>query len=92
MSKAAAYLFGNGNAMYFDDAGEQIIELQQLGLCGLHGFVERYPDAPVYWSIWKYGSAQEFIADELDRVDGAWLLRHIRKRPGPRPDVAYGGG
>jgi len=89
MSKAAAYLFGNGNAIFFDKAGKQIVDLQRLGLCGLHKFVERYPDAPIYWSIWKYGPSQEFIADELDRVSLAWLLRYIRKQPGPKPDVAY---
>lgn len=88
MSKAAAYLFGNGNAMFFDETGEQIIELQRLGLCGLHGFVERYPNAPVYWCIWGHGRLYDW--DEI-REYVPWLLRHIRKRPGPKPNVACGG-
>ena len=77
---ASADLFHNGNALFFDDAGEQILEFQKRGLCGLHGFVERYPAAPVYWSFWR--ESRHLIQPELI----PWLLRHLRKAPGPRPE------
>lgn len=51
--KAAAYLYPNGNALFFDEYGEQIPEFQEEGLCGLHGFVKRCPHAPVYWAMWR---------------------------------------
>ena len=71
----AAHLFPNGNGIFFDEAGEQITELQIHGLSGVHGFVERYPDAPVYWSIW--GVAEQEVFKEM--LPG--LLEHITRPP-----------
>lgn len=101
-SEACAYLFANGNAIFFDEAGErlpptaasgsgttrlrftrspvQITELQALGLCGLHGFAERYPEATVHWATW--GKYAEVIPHNLL----PWLLRHLRREPTERPD------
>jgi hypothetical protein len=50
--QASAYLWTNGNACFFDDAGEQISEMQRHGWAGLHQFVARYPDAPVSLARW----------------------------------------
>ena len=47
-----AYLFGNGNAMFFDELGEQIVEYQKDGLAGIHAFNESFPEAPIFWAIW----------------------------------------
>lgn len=80
--KPSAHLFGNGNAIYFDENGEQIVQLQRLGLSGIHHFVERYPEGEVFWSIWNFGEGK------LDREAIPWLLRHIRKVPGRRPKQA----
>ena len=79
MSKASAYLFPNGNAMFFDNLGQQIHKFQKFGLSGLHDFIEFYPDAPVYWSVYRKSNAE--IPKELL----PWLLRYIRKWPGPKP-------
>ncbi len=57
--ECAAYLFGNGNAMYFDESGSQISNLQGHGLSGVHEFIRQHPDAPIYWSIW--GEAKQQI-------------------------------
>ena len=79
-SSASAYLFANGNAIYFDHVGEPDTELQALGLCGLHGFALRYPEATVYWATW--GKYAEVIPRDLL----PWLLRHLRLEPTERPD------
>lgn len=76
-----AHLFPNGNMLVFDENGEQVVDLQKLGISGLHKFVRRYPEGKVYWSIYRV------IASEIDRESLPWLLRHIRRRPGPRPKV-----
>jgi len=79
MNKVSAYLFFNGNAMFFNENGEQIPKFQKHGLCGLHDFVEFYPDAPIYWVAYEWGK------EEIPKKSVPWLLRHIRKWPGPKP-------
>jgi hypothetical protein len=81
VNRSSAYLYSNGNAVYFGPDGEQLGELQRLGLCGLHEFVRRYPEAPVHWGIWN-GQHQEVTREVLP-----WLLRCLRRRPGKRPTV-----
>jgi hypothetical protein len=76
----SAYIFCNGNAIFFDEKGEQIIAFQKYGVCGLHQFVKKYPDAPVYWAVWKES------AHQIDKDVVPWLLRHLRRTPGPRPE------
>lgn len=85
MSTPAAYICCNGNVLYFDADGEQIIDLQRLGLSGLHHFAERYPDGKIWWCVWKLGRIQD--AQEIDKEMLPWLLRHIRRRPGKRPGI-----
>lgn len=46
------YLYGNGNAIFFDAEGEQLPEFQRHGLSGVHAFRERFPDATIYWATW----------------------------------------
>jgi hypothetical protein len=48
----AAYLFGTGNALFFDENGEQDTELQRFGISGAHLYREEYPDAPIFWATW----------------------------------------
>ena len=55
-SAPSAYLFCNSAAMYFDEAGNQISDLQCFGISALKRFVERYPEAQVHWAIWRKGS------------------------------------
>ena len=43
-----AMLFGNGTAAFFDAEDKQIGSMQSHGWKGLHLFVEKYPDAPIY--------------------------------------------
>jgi len=73
-----AYLFGNGNALFFDTRGEQFQELQSLGISGVHEYVERFPSATVYWATWGesdgarsaiHPNVLDYIRrpDELDR-------------------------
>ena len=52
----SCYLFCNGAAMYFDEAGNQIHDFQCYGMTALKRFVERYPEAPVHWALWRKGS------------------------------------
>lgn len=78
-SQAAAYLFRNGNAVYFDEDGNQMVTYQKLGLCGLHAFHAKYPEAPVYWSVWREHNTP------IPRDIIPWLLRHIRQKPSRRP-------
>jgi hypothetical protein len=80
-SQASAYLFSNGNSLFFDNSGKQIPDLQKLGLCGLHQFIMRYPESPVFWAQWRE-AAYPIPSDSVP-----WLLRHLRRTPGPRPDV-----
>jgi hypothetical protein len=49
----SAFLFFAGNAMFFDERGEQVPELQKEGWCGLHEFLRRYPEAPVEFHPWR---------------------------------------
>ena len=78
---AGAYLYANGNALYFDEQGQQIADLQTLGLCGLREYVRRYPLAICYWDDWRAG------AHEICPSSIPWLLRHLRDIPGPRPSL-----
>lgn len=64
----AAYLFGNGNAIFFDELGEQLVEYQQDGLSGVHAFREEYPDAPVYWAIWGHGPRSRMAGEVHENV------------------------
>lgn len=88
MNQASAFIFCSGNVIYFDENGEQIVDLQRLGLSGLHQFVERYPDVPVYWVIWHYKNTGKMVADRIDPVSLRNLLRYIRRRPSPRGHVS----
>lgn len=77
-SEPAAYLFGNGNAMYFDEQGEQIPEMQRHGLSGVHLFREQFSDAPVYWAMWGEQQATEIHENVLD---------YIVRPPGSTPNI-----
>ena len=85
-TKPSAWLFPNGNAMFFDEEGKQIVSLQKKRLCGLHEFVERYPDAPVYWAVWAYGELR--WAHEIPKDSIPWLLQCVRKKLGPKPSYS----
>lgn len=74
--KHAAFLFGNGNAMYFDQSGEQIVEFQEYGLSGVHLFTDEYPEAPVYWSIWEE-AASEVHENVFDYIRDPWEVRDV---------------
>jgi hypothetical protein len=78
-SMASAFLYSNGNALFFDEEDEQIAKLQKQGLCGLHSFVKLYPNAPVYWSVWRESNW------EIPKTSVPWLLRHVRKTVAARP-------
>jgi|SRR5215469_1422945 len=45
--KSCACLFWDGNAIYFNKEGEQIIDMQKHGWSGLHLFVKEFPNAPI---------------------------------------------
>jgi len=51
----AAYIFGNGNVMYFDEDGQQVNEYQQEGMTAIHEFLEEYPDADAWFANWDSG-------------------------------------
>ncbi|NQT91465.1 MAG: hypothetical protein HQ559_01795 [Lentisphaerae bacterium] len=53
---AGALLFTNGNAMYFDNDGQQIPELQADQWRGLPEFMERFPGASV--AITRYDAME----------------------------------
>lgn len=69
----SSYLFGSGAAIYFDEKGKQIVEFQRFGISALRRFVERFPYAPVYWSIWR---GQKLA---LDRESVKSLLRYLKE-------------
>lgn len=52
MTSPVAYLFPNGNALFFDEHGEQLPKHQKQGIPGVHNFLADYPDAPVYFTEW----------------------------------------
>lgn len=64
----AGYLFGNGNAMFFNETGEQIVQFQQHGIRGVHLFVDEYPDAPVFWALWDMETASEIHENVLEHI------------------------
>lgn len=53
-----AFLFSCGTALYFDDSGKQMPELQELGISGLHEFLKRYKNGKVFWAVWEVGAWQ----------------------------------
>lgn len=63
-----ALLFPNGNAMFFDEEGEQIPELQKMGWPGVHIYLERYPDAKVAFGLWDKGIFREMDEKAIDSV------------------------
>lgn len=69
----AAYLFGNGNAIFFDGLGNQITDYQELGLSGIYPFRHEYPEAPIYWAIWGHGprsrAAEEVHENVFDYIE-----------------------
>ena len=73
--EASAFLYSNGNALFFNSDGEQNAEMQMLGLCGLHQFVKEFPDAKVYWSIWRERT------EEIPKKVLPYLLRCLREVP-----------
>lgn len=48
-----AYLFPNGAAIFFDEDGKQIHDLQCFGLSGLREYICRFPNAVVFWAVWN---------------------------------------
>ena len=48
-----AILWSNGNAMFLDESGKQVAEMQEHGWAGLHLFVKRWPAAPVEMGDWR---------------------------------------
>jgi hypothetical protein len=73
-SCATAHLYRNGHAFYGNEKGEKIPELEELGLSGLHKFVEKHPGAPVYWCF-------SYERTRINPVALLNLLRHIRAEP-----------
>lgn len=69
--KPVAYLFSNGNAVYFDDEGKQIPELQLHNWKGLHEFVKRYPTASVHiqYSTLDTPEAIERVLSQIKQSD-----------------------
>lgn len=63
-----AYLFGNGNALFFDEVGEQITAFQTYGLSGVHLFRDRFPEAPVFWAIWGQDPADSAASEVHENV------------------------
>jgi hypothetical protein len=75
-----AFLFFAGNALFFDEHGAQLPELQREGWCGLHGFLERYPDAPVEFHPWRQPPPYRVEREHLPL-----LIANLRKKRGRRP-------
>lgn len=44
----SAYIYSNGNTMFFDKEGNQIPTLQEKGEDGLRPFFKRFPEADLY--------------------------------------------
>lgn len=51
--RAKAYIYPNGNCLFFDFKGDQIANFQKHGLSGLHLFKDKYEDAEYFWCIWE---------------------------------------
>lgn len=43
----SAYIYANGNAIYFDHDGKQMPDIQKLGWAGLGEYLKQYPRASV---------------------------------------------
>lgn len=54
-----ALLFGNGQAMYLDDDGDQVGKYQRDGWSGVHAFRGDFPDADVHIADWRGGPTSE---------------------------------
>lgn len=52
-ARPSAFLFCNGNAVYFDEKGHQISELQLLGIKALSEYRKQFPTAPIMWAVWR---------------------------------------
>ena len=57
-TEPCAYIFYNGHVIYFDDNDDQIPSLNKLGLSGLKTFIEKYPEADIYWGVWLKDSGK----------------------------------
>ena len=64
----AAYLFTNGNAIYFDDEGEQLPEFQKRKWLGLSDYLGTYPSASVYVSDYAVGEAIQLDEKAIDQI------------------------
>jgi hypothetical protein len=69
-----AHLYPNGNAIFYDPHGAQLTDMQECGLLGLIPFMERYPDATVYWAVWKKW------AHKMHPEEVRGLVRMLRER------------
>ncbi len=67
-----AFIFSNGNVIYFDEKGDQIPYLNKLGLSGLKTFVEKYPNSSVYWCVWSR------LTEKIPIEDLKQLLNYIK--------------
>lgn len=56
-----AFLFPNGNALFFGKDGSQISKFQSKGWKGVHLFKGEYPDAEVFVAIWNSGEIRRTI-------------------------------
>lgn len=70
MSDPQGILWSNGNALYFDEEGQQIPGYQSHGWSGIHLFKENYPDADLYVGDWQSKQRLEISED---------VLRHIKE-------------
>lgn len=68
----SCFLYCSGSAIYFDEEGNQITELQMIGLRALKEFVRRFPNGKVYWGIWR-GTNQEMNQECI-----LGLLEHLK--------------
>jgi len=64
---AEAFLFANGNAVYFHEDEEQMPELQKHGWKGIHKFLELYPNARVSVQG-KTGIKKDLLANLLENI------------------------
>lgn len=60
------FLFSNGNAAFFDEDGNQLVELQREYWEGTEAFLERHPEANVYLMAPSPGN--QLDASDLSRL------------------------
>lgn len=68
MSRPEAILFTNGNALFFNEDGEQIPEIQQKGWMGVHEWRRDYPDAKVKVADWRDKMAIEIREQAIAQI------------------------